>query len=150
DRTAALQIAFAANRAGLEQQRFQQQGLPGTRRACERDVPDALCRIPHGNYSPGMDCSEDYSCASAHALLRLSNTREKNKSETAPDRPPPQEDPMHDVPVYPENDPPPGRETDLKAGGKPREGDEGGPPNPGTPSRGKDEGHDVDDDDLDP
>lgn len=71
-------------------------------------------------------------------------------SETEPDRPPPQEDPMHDVPVYPENDPPPGRETDLEAGGKPHEGDEGGPPNPGTPSRGKDEGHDVDDDDLDP
>jgi hypothetical protein len=80
----------------------------------------------------------------------MSNTGGENMSETEPDSPPPQEDPMHDVPVYPEKDPPPGQETDIKAAGKPREGDEGGPPNPGTPSRGKDEGHDVDDDDLDP
>jgi len=71
-------------------------------------------------------------------------------SQTDPNDPPPQEDPTHDVPVYPERDPPPGQESAIEAAAKPREGDEGGPPNPGTPSKGKDEGHDVDDDDLDP
>jgi hypothetical protein len=99
-------------------------------------------------------------------------------SQTEPNDPPPQEDPTHDVPVFPEHDPPPGHESPpIKASGQPRpgvfqagplvprtgfgprasplvlkarEGDEGGPPNPGTPSKGKDEGHDVDEDDLDP
>ena len=72
-------------------------------------------------------------------------------SQTNPNRPDPQEDPTHDVPVYPEHDPPPEQQAPIKAAGKlPREGDEGGPPNPGTPSKGKDEGHDVDEDDLDP
>jgi hypothetical protein len=72
-------------------------------------------------------------------------------SQTEPNDPPPQEDPTHDVPVYPEGDPPPERETDIKASGKPLGEDEGGPPNPGVPHKGRsDEGHDVDDDDLDP
>jgi hypothetical protein len=77
-------------------------------------------------------------------------------SQTDPNDPPPQEDPTHDVPVYPEKDPPLGPDKAIKATGKrgplraAREGDEGGPPNPGTPGKGKDEGHDVDDDDLDP
>jgi hypothetical protein len=92
-------------------------------------------------------------------------------SQTDPNQPAPQEEPTHDVPVYPEQDPPPGHETSpIMASGEPgpfgadpsicgagsrvsrdpREGDEGGPPHPGTPSKGKDEGHDVDEDDLDP
>ena len=65
--------------------------------------------------------------------------------------PPPPEDPTHDVPVYPENDPPPGGETRDQGRGQDRaQGDEGGPPNPGIPSKGKDAGHDVEEDDLDP
>jgi hypothetical protein len=72
-------------------------------------------------------------------------------SETDPHDPPPQEDPTHDVPVYPEHDPQPGEQTPIRAAGKaPGKGDEGGPPSPGVPHKGKDEGHDVDDDDLDP
>jgi hypothetical protein len=57
-------------------------------------------------------------------------------SQTAPDNPPAQEEPTHDVPVYPEQDPPPGSESAMKAaqGGAPGEGGE----------------DDVDDDDLDP
>ena len=72
-------------------------------------------------------------------------------TETEPHDPPPQEDPTHDVPVYPEHDPPPAQLTPIKAAAsKPREGDEGGPPNPGIPSKGKDAGHDVEEDALDP
>ena len=72
-------------------------------------------------------------------------------SETGPHDPPPQEDPTHDVPVYPEHDPQPsGGETPIKAAGKPPQGDEGGPPNPGIPNKGKDAAHDVEEDDLDP
>jgi hypothetical protein len=48
--------------------------------------------------------------------------------------PPPQEEPTHDVPVYPEGDPPPAPEKAIKAGEPdPKEGEE-----------------DVDEDDLDP
>jgi hypothetical protein len=88
-----------------------------------------------------------------HCLLCL-DQRERNMSEIEPQDPhdpPPQEDPTHNVPVYPEQDPPPAQETPIKAAaGKPREGDEGGPPHPGVPSKGKDAGHDVEEDDLDP
>jgi len=56
--------------------------------------------------------------------------------QTNPYDPTPQEDPTHDVPVYPEGDPPPSPEKAIKAHG-------GTPP----PGEGQD---DVDEDDLDP
>jgi hypothetical protein len=56
--------------------------------------------------------------------------------QTTPNDPPPQEDPTHDVPVYPEGDPPPSPETGMQASN-------GAPP----PGEGED---DVDEDDLDP
>lgn len=73
-------------------------------------------------------------------------------SETNPHDPPPTEDPTHDVPVFPEHDPPPEGQTPIKAAGNAsgKGGDEGGPPHPGAPHKGNDEGHDVDEDDLDP
>jgi hypothetical protein len=59
-------------------------------------------------------------------------------TQTEPNDPPPQEDPTHDVPVYPEKDPPPRRETAKKEEEpEPRHAD------PGQPE-------DVDEDDLDP
>jgi len=66
-----------------------------------------------------------------------------------PDPPPPQEEPTHDVPVYPEQDPTPPRESAVYAAGKerhagPRGEDEGEPH--GDPV----EPEDVDEDDLDP
>ena len=60
-------------------------------------------------------------------------------SQTSPDDPPPQEEPTHDVPVYPEQDPPPGTESPIRAAAGPGEHD--------LPDEGED---DVDDDDLDP
>jgi hypothetical protein len=68
-----------------------------------------------------------------HCWLLLNDHRESAMSppqarsavQTDPnDPPPPQEEPVHDVPVYPEQDPTPGREMDS--------------------------GSDVDEDDLDP
>ncbi len=57
-----------------------------------------------------------------------------------PNDPPPQEEPAHDVPVYPEQDPPPGTETDIKVMAA-------GPGEHDLPKEAED---DVDDDDLDP
>jgi hypothetical protein len=59
-------------------------------------------------------------------------------SETNPYDPPPQEDPTHDVPVYPEQDPPPGTESAIRVSAGPGEN---------SPDEGDD---DVDEDDLDP
>jgi hypothetical protein len=61
-------------------------------------------------------------------------------SETNPYDPPPQEDPTHDVPVYPEEDPPPGTESAVGVSAGPGEHD--------VPDEGDDD--DVDEDDLDP
>jgi hypothetical protein len=36
-------------------------------------------------------------------------------TQIGPDDPPPQEEPTHDVPVYPEQDPPPGNESPIRA-----------------------------------
>ena len=60
-------------------------------------------------------------------------------SQTDPNDPPPQEDPTHDVPVYPEQDPPPGTESVFWIVAGPGEDD--------VPDEGDD---DVDEDDLDP
>ena len=60
-------------------------------------------------------------------------------SETNPYDPPPQEEPIHDVPVYPEEDPPPGTESPIRALAGPEQHD--------LPDEGED---DVDEDDLDP
>jgi hypothetical protein len=62
-------------------------------------------------------------------------------SETNPYDPPPHEEPTHDVPVYPEQDPPPGTESAIRAWAGPGEHD--------VPGDGDDD-DDVDDDDLDP
>lgn len=40
-----------------------------------------------------------------------SDTCQRPAAETAPNDPPPQQEPTHDVPVYPEHDPPPGSES---------------------------------------
>ena len=60
-------------------------------------------------------------------------------SETNPYDPTPQEDPTHDVPVYPEQDPPLDPESAIRVSAGPGEHD--------LPDEGED---DVDDDDLDP
>jgi hypothetical protein len=66
-----------------------------------------------------------------------------------PKDPPPQEEPTHDVPVYPERDPPPGEERAIKAAGGPveRERRREHQGHGDAPKEGED---DVDEDDLDP
>jgi hypothetical protein len=82
-----------------------------------------------------MHCRQ-HALQAAHALLAsplkgnreiaMSRPQARSAAQTEPnDPPPPQEEPTRDVPVYPEQDPTPGREMD------------GG-------------GSDVDEDDLDP
>jgi hypothetical protein len=85
-------------------------------------------------------------------------------SQTDPDDPPPQEDPSHDVPVYPEQDPPPGTESPIRAAAGPGEhdlpdegegvthGSHGQPREGGAPDSEQANACaiDVDDDDLDP
>ncbi|HWW79370.1 MAG TPA: hypothetical protein VNY82_07220 [Steroidobacteraceae bacterium] len=44
-------------------------------------------------------------------------------SQTEPNDPPPQEEPIQDVPVYPEQDPPPGTETTIRVSAGPGEHD---------------------------
>ena len=56
-----------------------------------------------------------------------------------PNDPPPEQDPIQDVPVYPEGDPPPTPETAIRVAAGPGEHD--------LPDEGED---DVDEDDLDP
>ncbi len=60
-------------------------------------------------------------------------------SQTDPNDPPVQDEP-YDVPVYPEEDPPPGTETDIRVAAA-------GPGEHDLPDEGDD---DVDEDDLDP
>jgi hypothetical protein len=67
-------------------------------------------------------------------------------TQTEPNDPPPQEEPTHDVPVYPEQDPPPGRETTIKAAGSPGKKEEEPEPRHADPGQPED----VDEDDLDP
>jgi hypothetical protein len=65
-----------------------------------------------------------------------------------PNDPAPQEDPIHDVPVYPEHDPPPETEQPIKAAGpSERERQREGHGHGDVPKEGED---DVDEDDLDP
>ena len=64
-------------------------------------------------------------------------------SPIGPNDPPPQEDPTHDVPVYPEQDPPQGTETDIRVAA--------GPGGPGVGhEEPKEVGEDIDEDDMDP
>ncbi len=63
--------------------------------------------------------------------------------QPGPNDPPPQEEPTHDVPVYPEQDPPPSRERGIKAAN-------GGKEDEGAPGSDPVEPEDVDEDDLDP
>ena len=58
-----------------------------------------------------------------------------------PNDPPPEQDPTHDVPVYPEGDPPPTPETAIRVAAT------AGPGEHDLPDEGED---DVDEDDLDP
>lgn len=63
-----------------------------------------------------------------------------------PKDPPPQEDPTHDVPVYPEHDPPPQGPQPIKAGGRTeRERHQ-----EGQGEHQQEQEEDVDEDDLDP
>jgi hypothetical protein len=85
-------------------------------------------------------------------------------SQTNPDDPPPQEEPTHDVPVYPEGDPPPAPEKAIQVAAGPGEDDvpdEGGvtrashgQPREGMPRSAEPANagprDDVDEDDLDP
>jgi hypothetical protein len=57
-----------------------------------------------------------------------------------PNDPPPEQDPTHDVPVFPEGDPPPSPETAIRVTAM-------GPGEHDLPDEGED---DVDEDDLDP
>jgi hypothetical protein len=57
-----------------------------------------------------------------------------------PDDPPPEQDPTHDVPVFPEGDPPPSPETAIRVTAA-------GPGEHDLPDEAED---DVDEDDLDP
>ncbi len=68
--------------------------------------------------------------------------RLKPVTQIGPDDPPPQEDPTHDVPVYPEQDPPPGTESAIRVAAGP-----GGQASHDEPKEGED---DVDEDDMDP
>jgi len=73
----------------------------------------------------------------------MSQSRSKLATQIGPDDPndpPPEQDPTHDVPVYPEGDPPPSPETAIKVSAM-------GPGEHELPNEGED---DVDDDDLDP
>jgi hypothetical protein len=71
----------------------------------------------------------------------MAKTHSKPAAQTDPNDPPPQEDPTHDVPVFPEEDPPLPGETAIQAA---HPGEGGGEP------AGGEEQHDVDEDDLDP
>jgi hypothetical protein len=62
----------------------------------------------------------------------------------SPTTPPPEEEPTHDVPTFPEQDPPPGSETAIRRAGTLQDA---GPGEHDSPDEGDD---DVDDDDLDP
>jgi hypothetical protein len=62
----------------------------------------------------------------------------------SPTTPPPEQEPPHDVPTFPEEDPPPGSETALRVVGTIQSA---GPGEHDSPDEGDD---DVDDDDLDP
>lgn len=62
----------------------------------------------------------------------------------SPTTPPPEEEPTHDVPTFPEQDPPPGSETAIRLAGTLHDA---GPGEHDSPNEGDD---DVDDDDLDP
>ena len=75
-------------------------------------------------------------------------------SEDPKQDPPPQENPTHDVPVYPEQDPPAETQQPIKAGAR---GPAGGPSERERHREGQSEGskngegeEDVDEDDLDP
>ncbi len=41
----------------------------------------------------------------------MSHAQQMSTTQTGPNDPPPEQEPTHDVPVYPEGDPPPPRET---------------------------------------
>jgi hypothetical protein len=72
----------------------------------------------------------------------MSPSRSKPATQIGPDDPndpPPEQDPIQDVPVYPEGDPPPTPETAIRV--------EAGPGEHDLPDEGED---DVDEDDLDP
>jgi len=74
----------------------------------------------------------------------MSQSRSNPVPRSGPDEPndpPPEQDPTHDVPVYPEGDPPPSPETPIRAAAAT------GPSEHELPDEGED---DVDDDDLDP
>ncbi len=58
----------------------------------------------------------------------MSHAQQMSTTQTGPNDPPPEQEPTHDVPVYPEGDPPPPRETATERLGResPAGGDQGG------------------------
>ena len=72
----------------------------------------------------------------------MSQTRMETANPAAGPNDPPAPEPTHDVPVYPEHDPPPDQENAVSA-----RGEEDDQPVQGTEPG---EGQDVDEDDLDP
>jgi hypothetical protein len=81
----------------------------------------------------------------------MSPPHSKPATQIGPEDPPPEQEPMHDVPVYPDQDPTPGSETEIKAADGPREREREreheGKSHSDVPS---DRDYDVDEDDLDP
>jgi hypothetical protein len=73
----------------------------------------------------------------------MSQAQQMSANQAGPKNPPPQEDPTHDVPVYPEEDPPPPNESSFAARAE-------GPEDEGEPRGDPVEPEDVDEDDLDP
>jgi hypothetical protein len=71
----------------------------------------------------------------------MSQIQQMSVDQPGPNDPPPQQEPSHDVPVYPEKDPPPSRESAVRATGRDDEGE---------PSSDPVVPEDVDEDDLDP
>lgn len=80
----------------------------------------------------------------------MSDTQQSSLDQPGPNDPPPQEEPTHDVPVYPEQDPPPSQESAIQAAGKGRKASPTGREDEGEPRGDPVEPEDVDEDDLDP
>ncbi len=74
--------------------------------------------------------------------------RDSLEPESPP--PPPEQDPTHDVPAFPEQDEPPPRETAMESSGAIGFESPGRAAGPGEHEIPGEEDDDVDDDDLDP
>jgi hypothetical protein len=81
----------------------------------------------------------------------MSQIQQMSVDQPGPHDPPPQEEPTHDVPVYPEKDPPQSHESAMEVAAKGRSAtDPTGREDEGEPLGDPVEPEDVDEDDLDP